>query len=134
MVLIGVIFVSIVFALMFNCFYSNVMLEGFSKKLYKCKNIENFKDIKLDVSMNIAQVNIQTLHSFLVMSIAVVALIFSVYNLYQKLNLPVNVVMIFSLLFPITFLMGTIIIINYKWFKIYIKLTNIKAEKEPNSN
>ncbi len=49
------------------------------------------------------------------------------YNLYQKLDLPVNVWMIFSFLFSITALISTIIIINYKWYKIYIKLMNIKA-------
>jgi hypothetical protein len=107
------------------------MLEGFSRKLYKCKNILNFKDPKLitnlDIPINIAQVNIQNLHSFLVMLIAVVALILSVYNLYQKLDLPVNVWMVLSLLFPISALIGTIIMINYNWYKIYTKLMNIKA-------
>lgn len=126
------IFLSIAIALIFYCFYADVLLEGFSKKLYKCKNIENFKDPKLntnlDNSIDIAKVNIQNLHSFLVMAIAVVALILSVYNLYIRLELPVSVELILSLLFPAGALIGTIVAINYTWYKIYIKLMNIKVK------
>ncbi len=129
--LLVLIFLSIAIAKLFYCFHSDVLLEGFSKKLYKCKNIKNFEDPKLitnlDIPIDIAKVNIQNLHSFLVMLIAVVALILSVYNLYQKLDLPVNVLMVLSMLFPISALIGIIIMINYNWYKIYIKLMNIKA-------
>lgn len=127
-----------VFCLMINYFYYKFLLEGFSRELYESKiNIENFiasKPNLLDDAKDLAKMNIQTLHSFLVMLIAVVALIYSLYNLLKPVNplnttiseLPFNVssiLIIFSLLIGIGII---IFIINYRWYKIYIKLVNVK--------
>ncbi len=68
---------SAVFCLMINCLYSKLLLEGFSRELYESKNIENFiasEPNSLEDVKELAKMNIQTVHSFLVMLIAVVAL------------------------------------------------------------
>lgn len=129
-----------VFCLMIYYFYSKLLLEGFSRELYESKiNIENFvasKPNPLEDAKDLAKMNIQTLHSFLVMLIAVVALILSLYNLLKPANpfntttseLPFSALSILIFFFLLVGISIIIFIINYRWYKIYIKLTNLKDE------
>ncbi len=132
--LIIIIILSIVFCLEFYSFYSGHLLEDFTKDLYESENIENFIDSNqntLEDGIDIAKMNIQTFHSFLVMAIAVVALILALYNLLKpELSLIVWSVLI--LLFLLIGFITIIVIINYRWYKTYIKLMNkkIKTKKQ----
>lgn len=122
---------SVVFCLMIKYFYSKLLLEGFSRELYESKNIENFiasEPNSLEDVKELAKMNIQTVHSFLVMLIAVVALIFSLYNLLKPL--PFSFLSILIILFILIGISVIIFVINYRWYNIYIKSVNAnKPEK-----
>lgn len=109
--------------------YPLIMLEGLSKKLYDCDDIKSIKDPKtLERSIDIAKFNIQTLHSFLVMAIAVVALFLSLYGLYRTIGITISLGLILSLVLSADGLMFSIFAMNYKWYKIYNKLMDINLE------
>lgn len=123
----------------FNFLYPRILLEGFSRELYDSfqSKLEDLKDGVLEEAKDLAKMNIQTLHSLLIMAIAVAALIFSLYNLLKPANrcntttiAPYNDFQILILLFLLLVLIITIISINYRWYKIYIKLVNIKIINE----
>ncbi len=107
--------------------YSLVVLEGFSRKVYYCKNIENIDKNTLGRSIDTAQFNIQILHSFLVMAIAFVALTLSLYNLYKSLypSMPLPILQLIS---SFTGILVSIVGINFKWYKKYNKLMDIKLD------
>lgn len=109
--------------------YPLIVLEGLSKKLYDCDDMKSIKDPKtLERSIDIAKFNVQTLHSFLVMGIAVVALFLSLYGLYRNIGVTISLWWILSLVLPATGLTVSIFTMNYKWYKIYVKLMDIKLE------
>lgn len=110
-----------------------IMLNGFSKKLFninkKVEDIENINDRKvLDSYIDIAKFNIQTLHSFLIMTITIMALLLSLYSLYKSLGLNTDVRLILSLLSPVIGIMFSISIINYIWYKKHNDLMDIKLK------
>ena len=119
----------------FYYFYSLIMLEGLPKKLFDCNNIRGIRDPEnLERSKDIAKFNIQNLHSFIVMTIAVVALCLSLYGLYTgfiftKLGVTIGLRLIFSLTPLAIGLIASIFAMNWKWYRIYNKLMDIKLEQ-----
>jgi hypothetical protein len=116
----------------YSVFYY-IMLNDFSKQLFKInkkvEDLENINDEKiLDSYIDIAKFNIQTLHSFLIMTIAIMALLLSLYSLYKNLGLNTDVRLILSLLSPVIGIMFSISIINYIWYKKHNDLMNIKLK------
>lgn len=106
------------------------MLEGLPKEIY-CSNINNIKEKNISKYIEIAKFNIQTLHNFLVMGIAVIALAISSYSLYIKADsfVPQNGIPVAkALISSVLGLMGAITIINYNWFKKFNELITIHEE------
>ncbi len=120
----NIIFLGISLLLMIVCFFTSyygylIMLEGLSKELFYN---DNLKKENIEWSIDIVKFNMQILHSFLVMGIAVIALIFSLYTLYVKAEFIDSrkvILLAISMIFFITGLILAIITINYKWFKKY---------------
>lgn len=119
----------------FYYFYSLITLEGLSKRLFDCNNIRGIRGPEnLERSKDIAKFNIQTLHSFIVMTIAVVALCLSLYGLYTgfiftNLGVTIGLRLIFSLTPLAIGLIASIFAMNWKWYRIYNKLMDIKLEQ-----
>lgn len=127
-----------IIAIYFTFYFGySVFLEGFSKRLYNCKKIEDIESINdkntLKCSIDIAKFNIQTLHSFLVMAIAVVTLIFTIYGLYTTLaSQNVEAEKIKKIVFIdasiIAGMTASVIKINSVWYNKYQKLISIKLK------
>lgn len=118
-------------------FYLNT-LEKLPRELFYFKNIdEKTENTKvLECYVDIAKFHVPTLHSFLVMCIAIVTIVFSIYGLYLKAQIDNSNLIIplaISLIYQVNGLIGAILVINGKWFINYNKLMNIIISKEKNT-
>lgn len=109
---------------------SYIMSQGLSKKIYDCENIENIKDKDiLERAKDVAKFNMTILHSFLVATVAIAAMILSLYSLYNKsLGFSIGFGTLQSLVLPIVVIISHIIRLNFEWYIKYNKLMDIKLE------
>lgn len=118
----------------FYFFYSLIILEGLSKKLFDCNDIKSIRDQKtLERSKDVAKFNITILLPFLIMAIAVVTLLLTLWGLYTRfiytnLGITIGLRLIFSLAPLAVGLIASTFAMNWKWYRIYNKLMNIKLE------
>lgn len=114
------------------------MLGKLTRELFYFKNINNKTENTkvLELYIDIAKFHVPSLHSFLVMCIAIAAIVFSFYGLYLKA--PIGeynqiVPLAISLIFQVNGLIIAILLINIKWFENYNKLVEIIISKEKNT-